>query len=567
MKKFLAALVIGAFAVLGLSGCSSNGIQSGTVIRIALLNDFNSINGDNVTGDSSLATNQQVAALISPSFYYLDEDESLVPNEDFGTVTVISKNPYQVRYTLTGIAKWSDGQALTANDLLLSWLAARNPLDSGFNSSRAGSGLRWATTLPSVSADLKSLTVTYDQPVADFRTALTVNAAAHIVAKEAFGLNENVAALSRFSAAVATANFEDQKLIAEQYAQIYLARNLASQGAKVGAGPYLLVDHSSGESLTLRANPAFSWGPKPKIETVEVKFLSDSTAMMLAMQNGEVDVAAPQESGIATVADLLALAKSTGVTLEVSGSHEIEAVLINFGEKSVFAGDSQLTREAFLKMVPIAKIHTALGAVSPVIEAKSWIYSNKSTYYEPFVESNGSAEFMIQNAESAQELLKAENVRTPIDVRVLFDSNNPRSKTEFSLLSQYSNSVGFNLIDVSSKTPREVYTTGEFDVFITSVPMAGEVGGDPYWFTGSSVTQFADSVIEGLFAELSGKTEAIDQVATLKKIDAQLYRAQFGLPLYQVPSMLAFGQQVKSIVASPLGFSATYGYWNWAVSR
>jgi peptide/nickel transport system substrate-binding protein len=202
-----------------------------------------------------------------------------------------------------------------------------------------------------------------------------------------------------------------------------------------------------------------------------------------------------------------------------------------------------------------------------VIEAKSWIYSNKSSYYTPFVESNGSVDYAIQNAELAQEILKANGIRTPLDVRVLFDSDNPRAKAEFSLLSQYAGTVGFNLIDVSTKTPREVYTTGEFDVFITSVALAGEVGGDPYWFTGSSATKFTDVNLEALLADLSGKAEASDQVAILKKIDAQIFKSQFGLPLYQVPSMLAYGKHIKTVIASPLGSSATYGYWNWAVSN
>ncbi|MFM6977575.1 MAG: ABC transporter substrate-binding protein [Micrococcales bacterium] len=573
MKKFLAALVLALLAVTGLTACTSNGIQGGSIIRIALLNDFNSINADNVTADGSLATNQQVAALLDPAFYYVDSDETLVPNESFGTVTVISKQPYQVRYELTGKAKWSDGQAVTANDLLLSWLAARNPLDSGFNSSRTGSGLKWANSVPQVSSDLKSLTVTFDHPVADYRTALTVNAAAHLVAGRAFNLSDNAAALTRFSASVSTANLDDQKLLAEQYAQIYLARNLETLAPKVGAGPYLLTAFNLGQSLTLKANPEFTWGPLPKIETVEIKFLSDATAMMAAMQADLVDVAAPQESGIATVADLLGLAKSTGATLEVGGSHDIEAILLNYGEGSVFATSTSdsakaiALRTAFLKMVPLGKILKALSTDSPVIGAKSWIYSSTSSYYAPFVESNGSADYELQNAELAQELLSRSNVSKPIDVRVLYDSNNPRSKTEFSLLTQYAGTVGFNLIDVSSRTPREVYTTGEFDVFITTEALAGEVGGDPYWFTGSSVTKFTDPNLDSLLADLSGKAETLDQVATLKKIDAELYKAQFGLPLYQVPSMLAYGKHVKKIIASPLGSAATYGYWNWSISR
>ena len=202
MKKFLAALLVALFGLVSLTGCATNGVQAGTTLRIALLNDFNSINADNITADGSLATNQQVAELLDPSFYFVDADEALVPNKDFGTATVISKQPYQVRYSLTGKAKWSDGQAVTANDLLLSWLAARNPLDAGFNSSRIGSGLKWATSVPVVSTDGKSLTITFDHPVADYRTALTLNAAAHIVAQRAFSLTEAPAALTRFAAAV-----------------------------------------------------------------------------------------------------------------------------------------------------------------------------------------------------------------------------------------------------------------------------------------------------------------------------------------------------------------------------
>lgn len=218
-------------------------------------------------------------------------------------------------------------------------------------------------------------------------------------------------------------------------------------------------------------------------------------------------------------------------------------------------------------MIPIGKIQTALSSDSPVIEAKSWIYSSKSSYYAPFVETNGSKNFSLQNAELAQESMKQANVRTPIDIRVLYDQNNPRSKAEFSLLSQYSAAVGFNLIDVSTRNPREVYTTGAFDAYLATVALAGEVGGDPYWFTGSSVTGYADPALDSLLGELAGKAEAMDQVATLKKIDAQLYSSQFGLPLYQVPSMLAYGKKIKSITASPIGSSATYGYWNWSVSN
>jgi peptide/nickel transport system substrate-binding protein len=243
--------------------------------------------------------------------------------------------------------------------------------------------------------------------------------------------------------------------------------------------------------------------------------------------------------------------------------------LLNFGEASVFSDSESeqgsLLRDAFLKLIPRAKILAALSVDNPVIEAKSWFYSNASSYYAPFVQSNGSSEYLVQAAERAEEIIEASDLRTPIDVRVLFDSNNPRAKAEWSLLSEYAAQTGFNLIDVSAKDPRTVFSTGEFDAYITTVRLASEVGGDPYWFTGNSVGQFENAKIDALLAKYAAETKPLNQISVLKDIDAELYVAKFGLPLYQVPSLLVYADRLTSVVKAPYGASATYGYWNWAV--
>jgi peptide/nickel transport system substrate-binding protein len=571
LKKFFVALLSSLLIASSLTACAPTGLQSGTEISIALTNDFNSTNADNVTNDAALAVNREVSALLNPSFFHFDEAGVLVPNDEFGSVTILGKNPLRVEYALTGKAKWSDGVPVSADDLLLSWLAARNPLEAGFESVRAGSGLKWTTSVPKVSSDKKSLTVTYDRAVADWQDDLTINAAAHLVAMKAFALADASAALTRFEQAVQTANLEDQELIAEQYSGLYLARG-TNQLQHVSSGPYFVTAHEPGQSLTLKANRDFSWGPLPTIETVQIKFYPDATAMLAAMQAGEVDICAPAESGIATNGDLISLAKSAGAKYEFSASNNIEAVLLNFSEQSVFQSAStepekqQALREAFIKLIPRAKILSALSTDNPVIEAKSWFYSNGSNYYAPFVQSNGSSDFLTQNAEAAAELLESANISRPVDIRVLFDSNNPRAKQEFALLSQYANSVGFNLVDVSTKDPRTVSSTGEFDVLIATVALAGETAGDPYWFTGGSATAFEDAELDQLLIDYSSKSESLDQIAVLKTIDARLYATQFGLPLYQVPALLVYGKRIKTVVSAPYGGTATYGYWNWALN-
>ncbi len=571
MKRFLIFVLAALMLTPTLVACTPSSLQSGSVLNIGLTDDFNSLNADNVTGEASIVVNEEISKLTNASFFYTDGNGELVANENFGSVEVVNESPLRVRYSLTGKAKWSDGVAVSARDLMLSWLAARNPADAGFNTVRAGSGLRFTTSVPVVSADGKAIEVTYDRAVADWQTAITITAASHLVAQQAFGADNLESAWARFDEAIASASVADQGLLSAQYAQLYLDRGSLLEVAKVGAGPYLVKEFQPGQLLSLKVNPEFAWGPEPKIETLNIKFFSDSTAILSALQTGQVDIAAPQESGIASNADLISLAKVAGARFEFATSTSIEAVLLNFAEGSVFSdatsSNAASLREAFLKLIPRAKILTALSSDNPVIEARSWIYSNSSNYYAPFIQSNGSQDYLVQDAERAQELVEKSDAQTPIDIRVLFDANNPRAKKEWQLLGEYASLAGFNLIDVSSKEPRTVFTTGAFDVFITTVKLAAELNGDPYWFTGNSVGKFTSAKIDSLLAKYAAESKPLDQISVLKDIDAELYASKFGLPLYQVPSLLVYGERLASVIKAPYGASATYGYWNWSITQ
>ena len=141
MKRLIALALATLLLVPMLSACAPNVLQPGSLLNIALTDDFNSLNADNVTGDASLQVNEEVSKLVNPSFFYTDANAQLVANDKFGAVEILSESPFKVRYSLTGNAKWSDGVAVSARDLMLSWLAARNPIDAGFNTIRSASGL------------------------------------------------------------------------------------------------------------------------------------------------------------------------------------------------------------------------------------------------------------------------------------------------------------------------------------------------------------------------------------------------------------------------------------------
>lgn len=56
----------------------------------------------------------------------------------------------------------------------------------------------------------------------------------------------------------------------------------------IGTGPYEIVDWSRGESITLEVNDNY-WGPTPDIANVGFRFIPESSALIVALESGEVD--------------------------------------------------------------------------------------------------------------------------------------------------------------------------------------------------------------------------------------------------------------------------------------
>lgn len=57
----------------------------------------------------------------------------------------------------------------------------------------------------------------------------------------------------------------------------------------IGTGPFVLSEHKENQYSTFVANESY-WGDKPKLKTITWKVLPDPQAILLALQNGEVDL-------------------------------------------------------------------------------------------------------------------------------------------------------------------------------------------------------------------------------------------------------------------------------------
>lgn len=574
MKRILAAFV--ALATLAISGCAaSSGVVPNTFISVAANGALVSLNPDVVTTLASQKIADEVANLTTESFYQLNEAGELEANTGFGTVTVESRSPFTVTYEVAEGRNWSDGQAVDSADLVLSLAAATGPEGRRFYSRREGNGLQFATVK---SVGLNSITLTFSQPVSDWRTALRVATPAHVVAQVGLALNSADTAKSAVIQAYQQRDGAKLSALAKAYRSIYEARegNL-TDAAFVSSGAYSVSAVSPKEIITLKANPNYRGNFGPKVETVNIRLHEDSMEALSAMNEGKVDIIAATESGLAKIPDLIGMVStlsSMKAEYALKDSTTADMVLFNFGSESVFdpatygdnPGRAAALRKAFMSLVPKSRIFQAAGASLAVSSADSFVYPNTSNFYKAAASGNGSENYLLQDVEQAAEIIDASGVDTPIEVRVLFDSTNPRSVEQYKEIFKLAESAGFNLVSVASSTPSRHLLSGNFDVFIGPRPLLGVSGSDPMLLTTSSITRYQDKSVNALLVKYAKATKEINQAAVLERIDARLFATGYGLPLYQAPNLVIYRSSVSGLRVAPFGDSATWGYWTWSVS-
>lgn len=570
MKRALAALAV-VFTLI-LSGCSApSGLIAGSLVNVAEIGELTTLNPDSMSTDGGEQFATELANLTKLSFFSLDERGALAANKKFGTVKLVSTTPFVVDYSINRGIKWSDGQPLDAADLVLSYLAAKT---EGFESKRFGSGLQYASIKK---LGEYNLTLEYSQAVADWQTALTVPVAAHSVAFFALDGIDAQAGKQAVISAVEGNDIPTIDKLSYAYRTAFLVEGeVPVAQALVSDGAYTISKVTPRYSVTLTVRDGFTAGPPANIEKLNLKLYQDATAAVSDMYNGKVDIIAAKESGLAKITDILSLVAalpSGTARSKVRSSASIDAVLLNFGKGSVFADSSYsnhperagVLREALINLVPKYRLVQAANAEYVVAQADSFIYPANSKFYSSVSTSNGSQEHLFQDVEKAAELVDSTDIRTPLDVRVVYDSTNPRSKAQFDELAARAASAGFNMIDVSSTDISETIANGDFDVFIGAQSLTGVPGNSPSSLLGG-FTGYFDQTVSDLLSQYALAKTDVAKAAVLGKVDARLYATSYGVPLIQVPNLVIYSTKLKSFTPSPFGDSATWGYWTWTVS-
>jgi peptide/nickel transport system substrate-binding protein len=578
LKRLLAAVLIAVFGASSLTACSvESGIISGTELSVAQIGELNSINPD-VSSDLTTAHNaSELANLTTSKFFNLGASGELIANEKLGTVEASGTKQMRVTYTLSETATWSDGVAIDATDLALSFAAATSLGGSNFYSIRRDSGLQFAKIASKPKVGDRSLTLQFSAPVADYKTALTLSVAAHTVAGKALDTPDSAAAKTAALNAIINQDVATLEALAETYRSSFDSwQGITDETLFVSSGAYRVAKVSGKTSVELLANENYQNGHLPRAQTVTLKYFGDATAAIAAMSSGEVDIATAEDSGIASLGDILGLVstiKSPKVSSVVKSGASTEQVIFNFRNTSVFSTEANnqdpaqalVVRKAFLNLIPKNRIITGLSQNYSVVSSDSLVFSSGMNYYDSSVSENGLSEYLFQDVEKASELMASTNLDLPRKVRVVFDTDNPRAQVAWILLRERALSAGFKLKDLSSQDPTEVLASGEFDVYIGARPVVSLPSENVFAITSSAIFGYTSPAVDAALEQLALASDERDRGAALAKLDKLLVADAYGMPLYEVPSLLVYTDRIRGFVPSAFADSATWGYQNWAV--
>ena len=245
-------------------------MKSGGSLTYALDED---VAGFNVLqADDNEFVLSEIMEQVWPQVYIIQPNNTLKLNTNVATSATVTKtNPQTVVYQINPKATWSDGVPISASDFIYNWEAqSGNPkyTDVG-GKAFLPVGTTGYSSIKSVtgSNNGKTVTVVFSTPFGDWQSLFGASYGmipAHIAEK--VGFNNG---FQTFGPAV-----------------------------QVSGGPYEIQSYTQGEDLVEVRNPHY-WGTPGNLDKIVFRFITDDSQIPPAMQNGEVNLASPEEASLA----------------------------------------------------------------------------------------------------------------------------------------------------------------------------------------------------------------------------------------------------------------------------
>src|SRR5262245_9316935 len=239
--------------------------------------------------------------------------------------------------------------------------------------------------------------------------------------------------------------------------QVFPADKLVANGDAVGSGPFNMVQYEDGNQAVLQKSATYQGPREAKSSRVFVKYYSESSALKLAVENNEVDVAWRTLSPT----DLKDLATSDSVNVINGAGSEIRYFVWQLGTK---AGGSLPIRQAVAQLIDRDAIAQRAydGTVEPLY---SIVPPGFPGQIDAFKDKYGT-----DSVSKAKAILQKAGIKTPVDLTLGYTPSHygPASVDEATELQRQLNDSGLFNVQLKSAEWTQyqtLYKQNAYDLF------------------------------------------------------------------------------------------------------
>lgn len=563
------AAPLAALAALMLAGCTPalpESVVPGTEITVGWNGELTSTNA----AATPTPGNIDVAEAIRGDFGDVIEGE-FVPDEGFGTVTIVSDDPFTVRYDLAEPV-WSDGIPLDAADLLLGWADTVGllPAEAGEDGAADDAGAEDAADPPAppkIDEFARTIDATWPTPRMDWQTAVKASVPAHVVGARAFGIDD---AMEAKQAVIDAIQDEDAAALAE-IAEVWNAGFELEDGAQAPAelllssGPFQIDDITTdedGQGVTLVPNTSYRGLVTAKVARIDLVPGGDDP---LADIGDRLDVVQLRP----TAANREPVRELERVDFTVNTSHDGTVWSVQLNPAGVFGGAP--ARAAFLRALPASALVERGGGewASAYTASTSMVSAPGSRAYDIVAEDSGFTAALGTPADDAAVDRESAGVAAGSRVCVLYDRSSEFAVGAFAALRDAAAEAGWGVTDCGSDDYQAALEQRSWNAVIARVPIpqsAAQIA-DQWGTEGTaSLTRNADADRDALIAQLSQTTDVYEAREVRAQIEATIVRAAVALPIAANPQLTVIDRGVTGVsTRNGADASLTSGMTQWEV--
>lgn len=525
-----------------LTSCAGSAADEVNYAVDGVLTSYNT----NTVGGAASAGPQAFGRVLT-GFSFHGPDGQVLADRDFGSVSVVGREPLVLDYQIADDAVYSDGKPVTCDDMVLAW-AAQSGRFAGFNAASKAGYIDIAGIECQPGQKRARVNFLPGRAIVDYTQLFTATSLmpSHVIDDE-LGISAAGAVQSGDPAAIGR--------VAEAWNTIWdLRPGMDAEAFKrfPSSGPYKIDSVLESGAVVLTANDRW-WGAEPVTKRITV------------WPRG-VDVQDRINNGSFHVVDV-----ATGSLGTLTTPDEYQRTDIASGgiEQLIFAAQGPLAAtEARLAVASCTpRDLLAANAAMPIANARLNPVSDDA--YSALESGPLSDQYNVANPEAALMALQGQ----PLTVRIGYQSPNPRLAAAMAAITQACEPAGITVIGMTAEgTGPQALRDGQIDALLSSTGGAAGSGStgssamDAYALyngNGNNLSGYANPQVDGIIAALAVTTDPKEQARLIGDAAPMLWTDMPTLPLYRQQRTLIWSKKMFAVEANPTKWGAGWNMDRW----